>query len=370
MKLAIVLGTRPEIIRLSQIIKVAKRHIDVVVIHTGQNWDPNLHSIFFKELGLPNPEYQLSVAGKDLGETMGNIIAQTYSILSDEKPDALLVLGDTNSALCCISAKRLKIPIFHMEAGNRCFDYNVPEEINRVLVDSISDINLAYTENSRLNLIKGGVERNNVFITGSPIPEVLTAYNDEIQSSNILEDLHLETQDYFLVSIHREENLSSDRLTNILEALLFCRETFGLNMIFSTHPRTRLKFASMDIPQELFEGLHLMDPVGLFDFLNLMKNAYCTLSDSGTISEESTFLKVPAVTLRHTIERPEAIEHGNMIMTGFDKADIVTAIRMTKSLPSYSFPREYFTRDVSSRVMKIIMSYYHVVNRTVWGKSN
>lgn len=368
MKLAIILGTRPEIIRLSQIIKIAKNHLDVVVVHTGQNWDPNLHRIFFQQLGLPEPEYQLNVAGKDLGETMGNIISETYTILKNENPDALLVLGDTNSSLCCIPAKRLKIPIFHMEAGNRCFDYAVPEEINRVLVDSISDINLAYTENSRRNLIRGGVDKNNVFITGSPIPEVLSAYSEEIESSNILDKLDLEREKYFLVSIHREENLTSDRLTNILEGLLHCRKEFGLNMIFSTHPRTRIKLESMKFEEAMLEGIHFMDPVGLFDFLKLMKNAYCTLSDSGTISEESTFLKVPAVTLRHTIERPEAIENGNMIMTGFKKEDMVTAIKATRSLPSFSYPEGYFTRDVSSRVIKIVLSYYHVVNRTVWGK--
>lgn len=368
MKLAIILGTRPEIIRLSQIIKKAGSFLDLVVVHTGQNWDPNLNEIFFRQLGLPQPDYQLNVAGKDLGETMGNIISQTYTILSDERPDALLVLGDTNSSLCSISAKRLQIPIFHMEAGNRCFDFTVPEEINRVLVDSISDINLAYTESSRRNLIRGGVDRNSVFVTGSPIPEVLSAYRNEIESSDILHQLDLERDKYFLVSIHREENLTPDRLTAILHALSFCYREFGLKLIFSTHPRTRNKLRSLQIDEINTQGIHFMDPMGLFDFLQLMKNAYCTLSDSGTISEESTFLKVPAVTLRHTIERPEAIENGNMILTGFNQDDIVTAIKATRSLASYSSPDGYFTKDVSTRVIKIILSYYHVVNRTVWGK--
>jgi len=348
---------------------MARTHVDLVVIHTGQNWDPNLNEIFFEQLGLPKPNYQLNVAGSDLGETMGNIISSTYTILKEEQPDALLVLGDTNSSLCCISAKRLKIPIFHMEAGNRCFDFSVPEEINRVLVDSISDINLAYTESSRRNLIRGGVDKNSVFTTGSPIPEVLSAYADEIESSNILHTLGVEPEKFFLVSIHREENLTDERLETILDALLFCREEFGLKMICSTHPRTRIKLNSMQFDHSMLEGIRFMDPVGLFDFLKLMKNAYCTLSDSGTISEESTFLQVPAVTLRHTIERPEAIENGNMIMTGFKKRDIATAIRVTRALPSFSSPEGYFTKDVSSRVIKIILSYYHVINRTVWGKA-
>ncbi len=354
---------------MSEIIKTAKKHVDLLLIHTGQNWDPNLHRIFFDQLGLPDPDYQLDVPGDNLGETLGNIISETYSVLKKEKPDALLVVGDTNSSLCCISAKRLKIPIFHMEAGNRCFDFTIPEEINRVLVDSISDINMAYTENSRRNLIQGGIDKNNVFVTGSPIPEVLYAHTDGIEASNILKDLRLESENYFLASIHREENLSTERILSILDALQYCRKLFGLEIVFSTHPRTRNRLDSLEFEAGLLTGIRFLEPLGLFDFLKLMKNAYCTISDSGTISEESTFLNAPAVTLRHTIERPEAIENGRMIITGFDKEAIVTAIKTTRSLPSHSVPEGYFTRDVSTRVIKIILSYYHVVNRTVWGKS-
>ncbi len=369
MKLAIILGTRPEIIRLSQIIKVAKEHLDLVLIHTGQNWDTNLSEVFFTELGLPKPNYLLNTPGEHLGETLGNMIAHTFPVLKDENPDAVLILGDTNSSLSAIAAKRLKIPIFHMEAGNRCFDFTVPEEINRVLVDSISDINLAYTENSRRNLIKNGYDRNSVFVTGSPIPEVFIAYEKEIEADTILSKLGLEKDSYFLASIHREENLEPDsKFAKILESLIAVHKHFKREIIFSTHPRTKLKLVSNSLDPNLLSGIKFIDPVGLFSYLKLMKSAFCTITDSGTISEEASFLKLPAVTLRHTTERPEAVETGNYIVTGYAPNDIILAISLSRKLPRHSHPPDYQVTDVSSRVLKIILSYYHIVNKTVWNK--
>ncbi|HMQ07315.1 MAG TPA: UDP-N-acetylglucosamine 2-epimerase (non-hydrolyzing) [Saprospiraceae bacterium] len=369
MKLAIILGTRPEIIRLSKIILKANECLDLVLIHTGQNWDPNLSRIFFEELGLPQPKYQLKAAGKHVGETIGNIISRSYEILLQEKPDALLVVGDTNSCLSAISAKRLKIPVFHMEGGNRCFDMNVPEEINRILVDSIADINLVYTENSKLYLCHAGFTKDNVFITGSPTHEVLTYYKDGIEASRILEKLKLIPGKYLLASIHREENLDlGENIYKIFNALKNVSLQMGLPIVFSTHPRTRIKLNSLDIESHLDNTIHFIEAQGLLDYCKLIKNAYCFLSDSGTIAEEAVHFKIPAVTIRQSSERPEGVENGNIVVSGYDPEHILLSIALSRELPQQSFPLNYLVPDVSSRVLKIIASYFHIVNKRTWYK--
>ncbi len=369
MKLAIILGTRPEIIRLSQIILKADHLLDLILIHTGQNWDSNLSHIFFDELGLPQPKYHLSTPGKHLGETLGNIIAKSYEVLLKEKPDALLIVGDTNSCLSAIAAKRLKIPIFHLEGGNRCFDMNVPEEINRILVDSISDINLVYSQNSKSYLNQAGFTKDNVFITGSPVHEVLTFYHDRIEASTILDKLRLSPGKYLLASIHREENLDiGENIFDIFEALKKVSLRFKLPIVFSTHPRTKLKIEDLGITSYVEGHVLFIEALGLLDYCKLIKNAYCFLSDSGTIAEEAVHFKIPAVTIREASERPEGIENGNIIVTGFDPDHICLSIELSRQLPQNSFPQDYLIPDVSSRVLKIIASYYHIVNKRTWYK--
>jgi UDP-N-acetylglucosamine 2-epimerase (non-hydrolysing) len=371
LKLVTVLGTRPEIIRLAEIIKSADINFDHVLVHTGQNYDYTLNEIFFNDLSLRKPDYFLGVAGIHLGETIGNVIAKSFEVLSKERPDALLVLGDTNSVLCTIAAKRLKIPIFHMEAGNRCFDQNVPEEINRKISDHISDINLTYTEHSRRYLLSEGFRKDHVFVTGSPLFEVLTKYNDQINNSNILNELNLQKGEYFVVSAHREENIDlGDNLLSLSKSLNGLAELYGKKIIFSTHPRTKKQIESKKIS---FHPLIInMPPFGFFDYVNLQKNALCVLSDSGTISEESAMMNFPAVSIRTSTERPEAIDAGSIVLGGINKNDVLNAIIIclkTYNKDNQNISWEYKVLDVSSKIIRVIQSYTSIVNQVIWNKN-
>lgn len=372
LKLITIIGTRPEIIRLTEIIKLADQSFKHVLIHTGQNYDYTLNEIFFKELGLREPDYFLKVVGKHLGETIGNVISKSYEILLSEKPDALLVLGDTNSVLCTIAAKRLKIPIFHMESGNRCFDQNVPEEINRKISDHISDINLTYTENSRRYLLSEGFRKDHVFVTGSPLKEVLLKFDNEINKSNILKILNLQKDNYFVVSAHREENIDlANNFELLVEAINAVAEKYKMKIIFSTHPRTQKQIEDKKIK---FNNLIInLPPFGFFDYIYLQKNAFCVLSDSGTISEESAMMKFPAVSIRTSTERPEAVDAGSIVLGGITKNEILNAIDITMQTNNFKnikLPFEYEMPNVSSKVIRIIQSYTSIVNKVIWNKNN
>ena len=372
LKIATIVGTRPEIIRLSEIIKLADQCFNHVLIHTGQNYDYTLNEIFFQELDIRKPDFFLNVVGKNLGETIGNVISKSYDILLLEKPDALLVLGDTNSVLCTIAAKRLKIPIFHMESGNRCFDQNVPEEINRKISDHISDINLAYTENSRRYLLSEGFRKDHVFVTGSPLYEVLLKHLDQINNSKILKKLNLEKNNYFIVSAHREENIDvSNNFLLLVESLNAVAEKYKMPIIFSTHPRTKKQIEDKNIQ---FHNLIInLPPFGFFDYIHLQKNAFCVLSDSGTISEESAMMKFPAVSIRTSTERPEAIDTGSIVLGGITKKEILNSIDIaieTNNLNNMILPIEYKIIDVSSKIIRIIQSYTSIVNKVIWDKNN
>jgi UDP-N-acetylglucosamine 2-epimerase len=371
-KLATVIGTRPEIIRLAEIIKLADKNFEHILIHTGQNYDYTLNEIFFEDLGIRKPNYFLNVAGKHLGETIGNVISKSYEVLNQEKPDALLVLGDTNSVLCTISAKRLKIPIFHMESGNRCFDQNVPEEINRKISDHISDINLTYTEHSRRYLLSEGFRKDHVFVTGSPLFEVLIKNLENINKSDILDKLKLKKNNYFVVSAHREENIDlGNNFIDLVESLNAVAEKFKMPIIFSTHPRTKKEIEKKNI--KFHKLIKTLPPFGFFDYVNLQRNSFCVLSDSGTISEESSMLKFPAVSIRTSTERPEAIDAGSIVLGGIKKNQVINAISIcldTFNETTLSLPFEYQIKDVSSRVIRVIQSYTSIINKVIWNKNN
>jgi UDP-N-acetylglucosamine 2-epimerase (non-hydrolysing) len=371
LKLMTILGTRPEIIRLSETIKACDKYFNHVLVHTGQNWDPTLNDIFFDELELRQPDYYLDSVGKNLGETIGNIIAKSYDVIVKEDPDAVLVLGDTNSALSVISAKRLKKPIFHMEAGNRCWDWNVSEMINRKIVDSISDINLPYTENSRRYLISEGVDGKTVFVTGSPMMEVLTKYKDKIDKSNVLEELGLKEKQYILVSAHREENIDiEDNFMSLMTAINNVAEKYDMPVIYSTHPRSKKFIEKRNFVFD--KRVKSLKPFGFFDYNKLQKNAYCVLSDSGTLSEESAMLNFSAVLIRTSTERPEALDAGSIIIGGITtetiQQSIDMAVEMNKNNEIMGMANDYNDINVSIKVVKLIQSYTDIVNRTVWNK--
>ena len=368
LKVVTVIGTRPEIIRLSVIIKKFDQFFDHTLVHTGQNYDYTLNEIFFEELEIRKPDFFLEVVGQDLGETMGNVLSKSYKLFSELKPDALLVLGDTNSALCTISAKRLKIPIFHMEAGNRCFDQNVPEELNRKIADHTSDINLTYTENSRRYLLAEGFRKDHVFCVGSPLKEVLDFYSDQINGSLILEKLQLNKEKYIVASIHREENLDiGDNFKNIIDALNKVVDLYDAQLIFSTHPRTKKKIEQLNL--KISSRISFVEPLGFCDYVFLQKNALITLSDSGTISEESTILGFKAVSIRTSTERPEAIDHGNIVLGDISSENIMNSINITLGLNDRSNPPfEYLKTDNSNTVLKLIQSYTPIINREIWRK--
>ncbi|WP_396191063.1 non-hydrolyzing UDP-N-acetylglucosamine 2-epimerase [Flavobacterium sp.] len=369
LKVVTILGTRPEIIRLAECIKKCDIYFDHVLVHTGQNYDFELNEIFFEDLGLRKPDYFLNVAGSHLGETIGNVISKSFEVLSKELPDALLVLGDTNSVLSTIAAKRLKIPIFHMEAGNRCYDQNVPEEINRKISDHISDINLTYTENSRRYLLSEGFRKDHVFVTGSPLREVLNRYTKQVLNSDVLNRLELKEQEYIVVSAHREENIDLDKNFEILsESLNNVAEKYKLPVIFSTHPRTKNRIEKNNI---VFHPLITnVAPLGFFDYVKLQKSAFVVLSDSGTISEESAMMGFPAVSIRTSTERPEAIDAGTIVLGGIKTDQILNAIEISRGLfdKNIQLPKEYEVVNTSDRVVKAIQSYTSIVNKVIWDK--
>lgn len=369
-KVVTIIGTRPEIIRLSEVIKALDKDKDIkhILIHTGQNYDYELNQVFFDELELRAPDYYLSCAGKHLGETIGNAISKSYELLKEIKPDAVLILGDTNSALCAISAKRLKLPIFHMEAGNRCGDWNVPETINRKIVDHISDINLPYTNHAYDNLMKEGIDPKYTYVTGSPMLEVLNSNNSKIESSNILEELGLEKGKYIVVSSHREENIDIEKNFNeLMPAINAIAEKYQLPIIFSTHPRTRKKIEERKF--KMHPLIRNLKPLGFIEYVKLQENAFITLSDSGTLTEESAMRHFPAVLIRTSTERPEGVEAGSIVVSGIDKEGIMLAI--DTELMRYKFasiPENYDVVDVSSRVLNHIKTKIDVVNKEIWKK--
>lgn len=371
LKLCTIVGTRPEIIRLSSVIKCADRYFDHVLVHTGQNYDHTLNGIFFEDLGLRSCDHYLDAVGGNLGETMGNIIAKSYTLLEEIRPDAVLILGDTNSALSAISAKRLKIPIFHMEAGNRCWDWNVSEMINRKIVDHISDINMPYTEHSRRYLLSEGIDGKTIFVTGSPMKEVLNSAKDGIEASDVLERLGLKERGYILLSAHREENIDiEENFMSLMESVNAIAEKYGMPVIYSTHPRSA-KF----IEKRGFKFHPLvssMKPFGFFDYNKLQKNAFVVLSDSGTLSEESAMLGFPAVLIRTSTERPEVLDKGTIVVGGIDTTDICRAIELSTKMyengEKVVEAGDYADDNVSVKVVKLIQSYTHIVNKTVWLK--
>lgn len=370
MKVMTIIGTRPEIIRLSSVIKELDKHTNHILVHTGQNWDYMLNEIFFQDLALRQPDYCLGVVGNHLGETMGNILSKSYEILQQEMPSALLVLGDTNSCLAAISAKRLKIPIFHMEAGNRCFDQNVPEEINRKIIDHTSDVNIAYTEHSRRYLIAEGLKPDFIFVTGSPMTEVIHHHMSKIQASDVLKQLNLEKHRYFIVSAHREENIDIEKnFFSLFKSLNEVAEKYGYPVIFSTHPRTLKRIEEKNF--KFHKNVMNMKPFGFSDYINLQLNAFCVLSDSGTISEEASILNFPAVSIRTSTERPEALDTGNLILGGIS-TNIIDAIEVVISQDrnnrEFTQPEDYTEINVSKKIVRIILSMTDMVNRKVWFK--
>jgi len=365
LKVATVLGTRPEIIRLSRVMVLLDEYLDHKIVHTGQNYDYELNEIFFNELGLRKPDYFLKVNTESLGTVLGEILIKTEKVFKEEKPDAVLILGDTNSSIAGIIAKRMKIPLYHMEAGNRCFDQNVPEEINRRIIDHIADFNLVYTEHARRHLIAEGIHQRRIYLTGSPMNEILNYYEKQINQSKILKKLDLKTKEYFLVSTHREENVDNRaNLRKILNILISISERYGHPIIVSTHPRTSKRMESLT-DYKKNNKIRFLKPFGYLDYVHLQNNALCTISDSGTISEESTILGFPAINLREATERPEALDAGTIILTGLDELSVLDAIEVTINEPDRPkhIPNEYLIQDVSWRVLKFILGTSKLSNK-------
>ena len=367
LKVLTVVGTRPEIIRLSRVMALLDEHVDHIIAHTGQNYDYELNEIFYKDLDLRKPDFFLNVDVSSLEASVGDIIRKSGELLRKEKPDALLVLGDTNSCLSAYMAKRLHIPIFHMEAGNRCFDFNVPEEINRRVIDHIADFNLVYTEHARRHLISEGLPHRRIYLTGSPMYEVLNHYRPKINASDILDTLKLTKGQYFVVSVHREENV--DNLENLRRILLILNrmaEDYRVPVIVSTHPRTRKRLEASD-NLKMNSLIRFLKPFGFTDYVHLQMNALCTVSDSGTISEESAILNFPAISLRNSMERPEAQDAGTIILTGFNQSIVINSIKIALQenvkQPLKQPPSEYSVPDTSWRVLKLIQGLSSLSNR-------
>ena len=367
LKVMTILGTRPEIIRLSEVIKRCDACFDHVVAHTGQNYDYTLNQIFFDELGLHSPDFYMNAVGTHLGETLGNIISRSYELLCEEKPDAVLILGDTNSALSAISAKRLKIPIFHMEAGNRCFDANLPEELNRRIVDHTSDINLCYSEHARRHLISEGLRHEYIFVTGSPMIEVLTRNQSAIEASNVLDELKLEPNKFILLSAHREENIDlEENFFSLMNAINEMAEVYNMPVIYSMHPRSenfinqrRFKFHS---------NVQSMKPFGFHAYCKLQKSAFCVVSDSGTLPEETSFYGFPGVSIRTSTERPEAMDKGRFVLGGIDTKSLLQSVELVTMSRNFAPVPDYTDINVSDKVVGIIQSYTSVVNQRIWRK--
>ena len=376
LKLMIIIGTRPEIIRLSEVIKKCRRYFDTLLVHTGQNYDYTLNGIFFRDLQLDDPDIYLDAVGANLGETVGNIIAKSYEVMVRTKPDALLVLGDTNSCLSAIGAKRLHIPIFHMEAGNRCKDECLPEETNRRIVDIISDVNLAYSEHARRYLMECGLPKERTYVTGSPMAEVLHANLDKINASNVLTDLGLEKGKYILLSAHREENIDTERnFLSLFSAINKLAAKYDVPILYSCHPRSRKRLAEMNFTLDSRVIQH--EPLGFHDYNCLQANAFCVVSDSGTLPEEASFFTgvgrpFPAVCIRTSTERPEALDKGCFILSGIDEIGLLQAVDLAVAMQEageFGIPvPDYTDLNVSSKVVKIIQSYTGVVNKMVWRK--
>lgn len=372
-KVMTIMGTRPELIKLSRVIGELDRYTQHILVHSGQNYDYELNQIFFQDLGVRQIDHFLDVVGSTTAETIGNIISKADAVMARENPEALLLLGDTNTCLAAFPAKRRKIPIFHMEAGNRCFDQRVPEEINRKIVDHLSDINLTYTEHARRYLLLEGLRPETVIKTGSPMKEVLSHYRPQIEGSTILASLGLATEGYLLVSAHREENIDNDaNFGDLLNTLPALGERYHRPVIVSTHPRTRKRLEKTGA-LELENGVRFLKPLGFFDYVKLQLNAFCVVSDSGTITEEAAILDFPAVTIRQAHERPEGMDEGTLIMCGLKADRVIQAIEVVTSQQQrgarrFALPQDYEVDNVSQKVVRIILSYIDYVNRTVWHK--
>lgn len=376
LKLMTVIGTRPEIIRLSEVIKKCDRYFEQILVHTGQNYDYRLNQIFFEDLALRKPDRYLEAVGRDLGETIGNIIARSYQLMASCRPDALLILGDTNSCLSAIAAKRLHIPIFHMEAGNRCFDECLPEETNRRIVDHIADVNLCYSEHARRYLNSEGVPKERTYVTGSPMAEVLTANLDKIRASRVLASLGVEKGRYILLSAHREENIDTEKnFFSLMNAVNAMAERYGMPVIYSTHPRSAQFIQKRGF--RFHEKVRSLEPFGFSDYNKLQTEAFCVVSDSGTLPEESAFFSAagtpfPAVCVRTSTERPEALDKGAFVLAGISEKEVLQAVDLAVQMradgETASPVPDYTETNVSSKVVRIIQSYTGIVNRTVWKK--
>ena len=372
MKILTLVGTRPEIIKLSRVIAELDKHVHHILVHSGQNYDYELNEIFFDQLQIRKPNYFLNSVAGTLAQTIGNIISKTDEILEKEKPNAILILGDTNSCLGILGAKRRKIPIFHMEAGNRCFDLRVPEEINRKIVDHLSDINLVYTEHARRYLIAEGIPPDMIIKTGSPMLEVLRYHKNQIDESDVLSRLNLQKGKYFIISTHREENVDNpDNFIKLLSSIQIIEQKYSLPIIVSTHPRTRKR---LEQHTDLFfnANIKFLAPLGFPDYIKLQQNALVVLSDSGTITEESSLLNFPAITIRQQHERPEGMDEATLIMSGLDANDIVKAIEVVvahqQQAVHFTMVEDYNEINVSQKILRLILSYTDFVNRKVWNK--
>lgn len=372
LKLMTILGTRPEIIKMSEIIKKCDRYFDHVLVHTGQNYDYELNKVFFEELDLRAPDHYLGVAGKNLGETMGNVISRSYDLMCEVKPDALIVLGDTNSCLCVVSAKRLKIPVFHMEAGNRCKDENLPEEVIRRIVDVTSDVNLCYSENARRYILDTGVKPEYTHVVGSPMAEVLRRHGDAIEKSRVLEELHLEAGRYILLSAHREENIDIEsNFFSLMDSVNAMAGKYDMPVLYSCHPRAKKFIEQRNFAFDRRVIRHA--PLGFFDYNKLQKNAFCVVSDSGTLPEEGAFFKFPAVSVRTSTERPEALERGVFVIGSITSERVLQAVELATAMHANGDRANevpaYCEENVSTRVVKIIQSYTGIVDRMIWRKN-
>lgn len=358
LKIMTILGTRPEIIRLSRVMALLDEHMNHVLVHTGQNSDYDLNEVFFEDLQVREPDYFMSISRDSLGKLLGEVMVKTEEVLLKEKPDAVLILGDTNSAFAAVIARRMKIPVYHMEAGNRCFDFNVPEELNRRIIDHISDFNLVYTEHARRNLLAEGIHPRRIYLTGSPMREVLDANRPGIEASEILSKLKLESKKFFLVSMHRAENVDvKPHLTQLLESMNLLSERYEMPIIVSTHPRTKQKLEKLNFQSN--KQVRFLTPFGYHDYVRLQEEAFCTLSDSGTISEESSILGFPAVTMRTAMERPEAMDSGHIVLTGRDPETILQSVALVTESQAHDreqpIAKEYEVTNTSYRVLKLIL---------------
>lgn len=371
LRLMTIVGTRPEIIKMSAIIKKCDRYFDHVLVHSGQNYDYELNKIFFEDLGLREPDYYLGVVGENIGQTMGNVISKSYELMAKVKPDALIVLGDTNSCLCVLAAKRLKIPVFHMEAGNRCKDENLPEEVIRRVVDVTSDVNLCYSEHARRYILDSGVKPEYTYVVGSPMAEVLSQYGENIQNSRVLEELKLTPNKYILLSAHREENIDIEsNFFSLMNAVNAMAEKYNMPILYSCHPRSRKYIEARGFQFDPRVIAH--KPLGFFDYNKLQQNAFCVVSDSGTLPEESAYFKFPAVSVRTSTERPEAMDKGVFIIGSITTEQVLQAVDLAVTMHAagddgISVPA-YEDANVSTKVVKLIQSYTGIVNKMIWRK--